>query len=356
MRRAGGYGESRGNEHRIEGAERPIELGKAHIVANGKREPPERTVERYRTLARFEGARLVVALIAGGEAEKMHLVVARDAPPAVVDHQAGAADARTIGACERCSAADQPEAMLARAAREELLNRAAPVGLGERDFVALVTADTVEVLRQRHEPRAGGGRGGDQAAGRGQVGGELGRRNHLHGGDARLAHGVLASEADGATVSFTTLGSAQLPLTSNSCANSCPSGFLSTFCASAAATPATGLTIATAVEAVPPRLGTTRTFRSCVSCASSTCPDIVTSAAGPTMWNPRTCSAPRSMREVASMRSKRKPLEKTSRKSSAIRRGSACRFMSEISLPKPGSISRNCPSSDVSLSSPERLG
>src|SRR5438045_2694401 len=126
MRRAGGHGESRGNEHRIEGAERPIELGKAHIVANGKREPPERTVERQRTLTRFECARLVVALIAGGEAEKMHLVVACDATPAVVEHQAGAADARTIGACERCGAADQPDAMLAGAPREELLDRAAP--------------------------------------------------------------------------------------------------------------------------------------------------------------------------------------------------------------------------------------
>src|SRR5256885_990442 len=255
-----------------------------------------------------------------------------------------------------CQCADQPDAVLARAARQELLDRAAPVGLGERHFVGLVTADAVEVLRQRHEPRAGGGRGGDQAAGRCQVGGEFRRRNHLHGGDSCLAHGVLASEVDGATVSFTTLGSVQLPLTSNSCANSCPSGFFRTFCASAAATPATGLTIATAVEAVPPRLGTTRTFRSCVSCASSPCPDIVTSAAGPTMWKARSCSAPRSMREVASMRSKRKPLEKTSRKSRPIRRGSACRFMSEISLPKPGSISRNCPSSEVSLSSPKRLG
>src|SRR5437763_5764206 len=119
MRRAGGYGESRGNEHRIEGAERPIELGKAHIVANGKREPPERTVERHRTLARFERARLVVALIAGGEAEKMHLVVARDAPPAVVEHQAGAADARTIGERQRRRDADQPDAILASAARTE---------------------------------------------------------------------------------------------------------------------------------------------------------------------------------------------------------------------------------------------
>src|SRR4051812_45966645 len=113
MRRARRHGKSRGHDERVTGAEPPIELGKAHIVANGKPEPPERTVERHRTLARFERARLVVALIVRGEAEKMHLVVARDAPPAVVEHQAGAADARTIGACEGCGAADQPDAMLA---------------------------------------------------------------------------------------------------------------------------------------------------------------------------------------------------------------------------------------------------
>jgi hypothetical protein len=47
-----------------------------------------------------------------------------------------------------------------------------------------------------------------------------------------------------------------------------------------------------------------------------------------------------------------KPLENTSRKSSRMRRGSICRLMSEISLPMPGSISRNCPSLAASLSSP----
>src|SRR5207248_11030451 len=107
---------------------------------------------------------------------------------------------------------------------------------------------------------------------------ELRRRHHLQRSDFQ---GVTDSVGGGVEVSFSTFGSTQLPETWNSCAKIWPSGFRSTRCAIAAATPATGLTSATAVDAVPPRLGTTRSLRFCVSCSRSTCPDIATSAVGP---------------------------------------------------------------------------
>src|SRR3954469_1924774 len=119
-------------------------------------------------------------------------------------------------------------------------------------------ADAIEIFRQRREPRAGGSGLGDQPASGVEVRAELGRGHHLQGGDARLRHGVAAWFGVGSMMILVTLGSVQLPLTSNSCEKIWPSGFFSTFCAIAAATPATGLTIATAVEAVPPRLGATR--------------------------------------------------------------------------------------------------
>src|SRR3954466_3565427 len=155
-------------------------------------------------------------------------------------------------------------------------------------------ADAVEVSRQRREPRAGGSGLGDQPASGVEVRAELGRGHHLQRGDARLRHGVAAWFGVGSMMILVTLGSVQLPLTSNSCEKIWPSGFFSTFCAIAAATPATGLTIATpvgargapapatgltiatAVEAVPPRLGTTRTLSACVSSARPTRPDIAT--------------------------------------------------------------------------------
>src|SRR5205085_783950 len=135
------------------------------------------------------------------------------------------------------------------------------------------------------QARAGGRGRRDEPPGGVEVRRELGRGHHLHCGNAHLGHRMAVSVGLGAAVTFSTFGSAQLPLTSNWCAKSWPSGSLSTFCASAEATPATGLTIVTSVEAEPPRLGTTRTLRACVSCARSTRPDIATSAAGPRMRN-----------------------------------------------------------------------
>src|SRR2546423_130939 len=186
----------------------------------------------------------------------MHLVVARHTLSGVIEHQAGAADARRVLGRYGGGAADYPDPLLACRRGQEILDRPFSLGLGELHLVGLVAADEVEVLRQRHELRAGGDRGGDQARGRAQVGLELGCRNHLDRRHPGLRHGDTDSLAGGMAASLLTLGSLQLPVIEKSC---------------------------------------------------------------------------------------------------AMRRGSACRLMSEISLPMPGSISRNWPSSALILSSPERV-
>ena len=116
--------------------------------------------------------------------------------------------------------------------------------------------------------------------------------------------------------------------------------------------PATGFTRPTTVEALSPSCGVTLTLRFCVSSDRSTWPVISTSAAGPRMRNSFTAMTPRAMSMELAMRSNWKPLENTSRKSSAMRRGSICRLISDSSFPMPGSISRNCPSSACICSLP----
>ena len=185
-------------------------------MPRARREAAERAGKGHRAGAGLEGARLVVAFVASAEAEQVHLVVARDALAGIVEYQAGAADAALIAAGHGRGAADEPEAMLARGARQEVLDRAAAIGLAQFHFVGLVPADEVEVLGQRDEPRASGGGGGNEAAGGLEVRADLRPRDHLQRGDARLRQGVEASFGTGAGVSFTTFGSAQLPVTSNS--------------------------------------------------------------------------------------------------------------------------------------------
>src|SRR2546421_12581008 len=222
----------------------------------------------------------------------MHLVVARHTLSGVIEHQAGAADARRVLGRYGGGAADYPDPLLACRRGQEILDRPFSLGLGELHLVGLVAADEVEVLRQRHELRAGGDRGGDQARCRAQVGLELGCRNHLDRRHPGLRHGDTDSLAGGMTASLLTLGSLQLPVIEKSCAKIWPSGFLRMRCAIAAVTPATGLTMPITVDAESPTPGTTRTRRFWVSCPISASPDICTSAAGPRMWKSRICITP----------------------------------------------------------------
>src|SRR5207244_202761 len=151
-------------------------------------------------------------------------------------------------------AADNPGPVLARRRGEEILDRAGAVGLAQLHLVALVASDEVEVLGQRDHLGAGGDRSRDQPPRRLQVGVQLGPRNHLDRRDPRR-HGAALSLAGSATESLVTLGSLQLPVTEKSCAKIWPSGFLSTRCAIAAVTPATGLTMPITVEAESPSPG-----------------------------------------------------------------------------------------------------
>ena len=89
----------------------------------------------------------------------------------------------------------------------------APVRFAQGDLVALVTADEVEILRQRGELRAGGGRLGHQPAGRLEVRRELRARHHLDRRDAREGHQFEICGVEGGGRIFSTFGSAQLPLT-----------------------------------------------------------------------------------------------------------------------------------------------
>src|SRR5438067_1202332 len=77
---------------RLQRAERAVQLGIAHIVANREGESAEGAFDRDRPVAGLERPRFIVTLVAGGEAEEVHLVVARDAFAGIVVHQARAAD------------------------------------------------------------------------------------------------------------------------------------------------------------------------------------------------------------------------------------------------------------------------
>ena len=83
---------------------------------------------------------------------------------------------------------------------------------------------------------------------------------------------------------------------------------------------------------------------------------MATAAAGPASFRLSVCICPLSMRKSPLMSSKAKPSLKTSRKSSVIRRGSACSDNTPSSLPMPGSILVNCPAPDFILNVPVSVG
>src|SRR5206468_5210454 len=125
----------------------------------------EGAFDRHRPVAGLERAGLVVALVARGEAEEVHLVVARHALAGIVVHHAGAADMPFIRTRYGDGAGNDPELVIAGGARKEILDRARAVGFTGAQLVGVLAPDHVEVLWQRDEARAGGRRGGDEAPG-----------------------------------------------------------------------------------------------------------------------------------------------------------------------------------------------
>jgi hypothetical protein len=75
----GGLGEGGRNHQQVCDTERSIKLRKSEVVADRQADPPKRRAEGDRLTAGLDGRTLVVALVTLPEAEKVDLVVARDA-------------------------------------------------------------------------------------------------------------------------------------------------------------------------------------------------------------------------------------------------------------------------------------
>ena len=188
-------------------------------------------------------------------------VIARDAPARIVEHQAGVPHLVRVGAGERRRPADQPDFVLRRGRGEVVLYRPVPVVLAHIHLVAVAQAENAKVLRQRHQTRALARGSRDQFACGGEIRLHLGFGHHLHCRHFELAfsHGRCSSRSvnDGALAiaavagpravlnfislalpggcacvlpagvsraTFSTLGSAQLPVTKYSYAKAWPSG------------------------------------------------------------------------------------------------------------------------------------
>ncbi len=78
--------------------------------------------------------------------------------------------------------------MAARRLGEEGLDRPVAIGLGDAQLGVVAQAHQAEILGQRHPLRAGVGGLRDEAAGGGEVAGDVGRGDGLDGGELR--HGA----------------------------------------------------------------------------------------------------------------------------------------------------------------------
>ena len=110
----------------------------------------------------------------------MHLVVARNAPPVGSEHHRCGAHALGIGNRDGQRAADEPDAALARDARQERLLHTVTVDFARGDLVGCLRAEDAEILGQRDQPRALARSLDDQRLDRAQVGIDVAARNRLH--------------------------------------------------------------------------------------------------------------------------------------------------------------------------------
>ena len=102
--------------------------------------------------------------------------------------------------------------------------------------------------------------------------------------------------------------------------------------------------------------GTTTTFRSWVSRPRSARPSIRTAKFTPRICRLLVRAMPCSISTSPRTKSNAKPSLNTSLKSSAKRRGKACRLSTPSSLAKPGSAFMNWPDSILTLKLPPKLG
>ncbi len=183
---AGGVGECGGQQVGIARGrlrQRPKQLGKAQVVADGESHAPAFAVERHGLGAGGNAVGFGVALSAALEGEQVHFVVARGQFARGVEHQGGVEYALGVGAFQRQGAADDPQAEAAGGAGKKVLNRAAAGFFAHAHFVGVGLAHEAEIFGQHGQPRALGRGLFEQALGALQIGGDGGAGNHLKSGD-----------------------------------------------------------------------------------------------------------------------------------------------------------------------------
>src|SRR5262249_38701113 len=142
-------------------------------------------------------------------------------------------------------------------------------------------------------------------------------RHHLDRSNARRGGHGAPLPGRGCAPNCSTFGSDHGPLTEYSYERVCPTGSFNRLCATAAPTPNTGLT--NVAIAVTPRrmLGTTRTYRLCVSFSRLTSPRMSISAADARIFRSVVLRTPFCNWNEEEIRSNGKPLAAASLKLSA---------------------------------------
>ncbi len=200
MRAAGGGGEGRGHDDDVHVRHRAVQLGETQVVADRQPDAAERAVDDDDGVARLDEAGFLVALVAEVQAEQMDLVVACHLLAALVVDEATVAHLAGGARLQRHRAADQPDLVLFRHARQEGLDRPAALGLARLDHVGVLHRHDGEEFGQRDQPRAAADREFDQPLGLGEVGRHVGAGGHLDRGDphgARLRGRLLDLRAFG---------------------------------------------------------------------------------------------------------------------------------------------------------------
>src|SRR6185369_17547005 len=128
-----------------------IKLGKAQVVADRQADAADWRIESDARAPGFDRFRLVVALVALAECKQMDLVVAGNLLAVRIEYQRSAAHPRRVGRSDRHGAADQPQPLLARDARQKVLLRTVAVGLTRIDLVSGPGAEDAEVFGQQDE-------------------------------------------------------------------------------------------------------------------------------------------------------------------------------------------------------------
>src|SRR5450830_165045 len=394
VRLAGGVGKRRRYHNQRAIAHGPVQLGKTQVVAHRQANLAERRLEALDVVAVDDGARFVIRLFAACKTEQMDLVVTRHAPACGIIDQRGIEHLAIFPGNHRQRAADQPDLVLARQRRHEILDLAGIDLFGVVEFDFFMHAHDGPIFRQQDELRALLLRLRDQPGGGGKVLFDLGRRHHLYRRDfirwihfslrwvrvrhaqtaapisdinpaashestmcAYLTAGLAPLPTSALRSCLTTSGSLHEPVTLYSKVSVFISGLRKNSCARKVPTPTTGL-IASATSDAVPRLtsGITTRCRFCVSLAMSAEPFISTEAATPVIFRLSVVAMPCAMDAVPTILSNAKPSENTSRKSSARRRGKACKLSTPSSLAAPGSTLRNWPVCTSICTCPLKVG